>query len=340
MFNHLWKHTYLLLALVLFLQACAGAGVEQPQPEPTMLKVATQPYLAFAPFFIAEEEGYFAEQGLQIEFVRLTPRDVIPAVAQGEVDVSAGLVTAGLLNAIDRGGKIKIVANLGSVNPTGCPNIALVASRSLSEAGEPENPDQMKGKQVDVLPASWNNYYLAKLIATVGLTLEDLALTDIPSAAEIEALEKGTLDMAVISEPWLTRLLQAGHTPVLAPVQEVLPDSQISVILYSPRLLDENPDAGKRFMTAYLKAVRQYNQGKTKRNLEILVEHTGLDQTLLEEACWSVARNDGTINVESVLEFQNWAVEAGFLENSISEEQFWDPSFIEHANEVLGTSSE
>jgi NitT/TauT family transport system substrate-binding protein len=215
-----------------------------------------------------------------------------------------------------------------------------VASRSLAEAGELENPDQMKGKQVDVLPASWNNYYLAKLIATVGLTPEDLALTDIPSAAEIEALDKGTLDMAVISEPWLTRMLQAGHAPVLAPVQEVMPDSQISVILYSSRFLDENPDAGKRFMTAYLKAVRQYNQGKTKRNLEILVEHTGLDQTLLEEACWSVVRNDGTINVESVLEFQDWAVEAGFLENSISEEQFWDPSFIKHANEVLGTSSQ
>ena len=93
-------------------------------------------------------------------------------------------------------------------------------------------------------------------------------------------------------------------------------------------------------MTAYLKAVRQYNQGKTKRNLEILVEHTGLDQTLLEEACWSLVRNDGTINVESVLEFQDWAVKAGFLENSISEEQFWDPSFIEYANGVLGVTSQ
>ena len=31
-------------------------------------------------------------------------------------------------------------------------------------------------------------------------------------------------------------------------------------------------------MIAYLKAVRQYNRGKTERNLEILVKHTG--QTL------------------------------------------------------------
>ena len=93
-------------------------------------------------------------------------------------------------------------------------------------------------------------------------------------------------------------------------------------------------------MTAYLKAVRQYNQGKTKRNLEILVEHTGLDQTLLEEACWSLVRNDGTINVESVLDFQDWALEKGYIDNPVTEDQFWDPSFVEYANQVLGAPSQ
>jgi NitT/TauT family transport system substrate-binding protein len=338
--NYLWKHTGLLLTLASLLQTCACVGIEQPQPEPTTLKVAILPYLSFAPFFIAEEEGYFAEQGIQIEFVRLAPQDSTPALAQGEVDVSAGLVTAGLLNAIARGGKIRIVADQEHIDPVGCPQIALVARRSLVEAGGLENPEQMEGKQVDVLPASWNNYYLATLIATVGLTPDDLALTNIPSAAEIEALDKGTLDMSTIGEPWLTRMLQAGHTPILAPVQEVMPDSQVAVILYSSRLLDENPDAGKRFMIAYLEAVRQYNRGKTERNLELLAELTELDQAVLEEACLPAIRNDGTINVESVLDFQDWAVEAGFIESLALEEQLWDPSFVEYANEVLGTPSQ
>jgi NitT/TauT family transport system substrate-binding protein len=340
MINHLRKHTYLLLALALLLPACAGTGVEQQQPEPTTLKVATLPYLGFAPFFIAEEEGYFVEQRLQIEFVQLAPQDVIPAVLQGEVDVSARVVTAALLNAIGRGGNMKVVADKGYIDPAGCSDMTLVGSRALAEAGELDSPDQIKGKRVDVVPASVKHYCLAKLMATVGLTLEDLTLTNLPSAAEADALDKGTLDLATPGEPWRTRMLRAGHRPVLAPLQEVVPDAQFSVIVYGPNLLDEDPDAGKRFMTAYLKAVRQYNQGKTKRNLEILAEHTGLDQALLEEACWPAIRNDGTINVGSVLDFQDWALEEGYIDDPVTEDQLWDPSFVEYANQVLGTPSQ
>jgi NitT/TauT family transport system substrate-binding protein len=338
MSNHLRKRACLLLTLTLLLQACAGAGVKQQQPEPTTLKVGVQSYLGYALFFIADEEGYFAEQGLHIEFVKLPPQQLIPAVVQGEVDVSAGKLTAGLLNALARGGKVKIVADQNHIDPVGCVPIALVARRSL--VGEFDDPTKMKGLQVDVPPASWLHYYLAELIATVGLSLDDLVLTNSPSAVEIEALDKGTLDLSMIGEPWLTRMLRAGHTPVLAPVQEVMPDSQIAVVLYGSKLLDENPDAGKRFMIAYLKAVRQLHRGKTKRNLELLAEFTELDQTLLEEVCLPTPRNDGMINVESVLEFQDWAVDNGFLDSSITEDQFWDPSFIEHANEVLNTSAQ
>jgi hypothetical protein len=32
---------------------------------------------------------------------------------------------------------------------------------------------------------------------------------------------------------------------------------------------------------------------------------------------------------------QAWAVEKGLVDSPITEDQFWDPSFIEYANEVL-----
>lgn len=90
-------------------------------------------------------------------------------------------------------------------------------------------------------------------------------------------------------------------------------------------------------MVAYLKAVRQYNQGKTERNLEILAEFTGLDRELLKRTCWLPIRNDGRINVESVLDFQDWAAGKGFLDSKVTEEKFWDPSFVQYANQVLKT---
>ena len=89
-----------------------------------------------------------------------------------------------------------------------------------------------------------------------------------------------------------------------------------------------------------LKAVRQFNEGKTERNLELLAEFTGLDRELLEQACWPSLRDDGQINVQSILDFQAWAVEKGYLDSPVTEEQFWDPSFVEYASEVLGTPSQ
>jgi NitT/TauT family transport system substrate-binding protein len=130
-------------------------------------------------------------------------------------------------------------------------------------------------------------------------------------------------------------MLQAGHSCVLAPIQQVMPDAQYSVVLYGPNLLDENPDAGRRFMVAYLKAVRQLARGKTERNRAVLAAQTGLDPAFLEVACWPALRIDGSINSASVLDFQAWAVESGLVEDPVTEGEFWDSSFVEYADRFL-----
>ncbi len=89
-------------------------------------------------------------------------------------------------------------------------------------------------------------------------------------------------------------------------------------------------------MIAYLNAIRQFIHGKTDRNVEILSKYSGVKRELLLEACWPNLDSTGQIDVNSVLDFQKWAMEKGLLDSLIKEDQFWDPSFIEHANHVLG----
>jgi len=337
---YLRKPTYLLLALALLLQACAPAVVEQP--EPVELKVVLLPFLSFAPFFIAEEEGYFAEQGLKIEFVRLSgAEEAIPALVQGELDVGAGTISSALLNAMAKGTNIKFVADKGYLPTNGCTYVGFLARRDLVEGGELKSPEQLKGRRVALEHvASRDGYQMEKLLEMGHLTLDDIEPVAVSLPAQLEAFEKGTIDLTGTGEPWITRLASTGHAVLWVPAQQVIPDFQIAFIVYGPTLLEENPDVGERFMVAYLRAVRQYSEGKTERNLEILAEHTGLELELLTQACWPALRNDGQINAQSVLDFQAWAVEKGYLDNSVTEDQFWDPSFVEHANEVLEASSQ
>ncbi len=88
-------------------------------------------------------------------------------------------------------------------------------------------------------------------------------------------------------------------------------------------------------MVAYLKAVRQFNQGKTDRNLEILVKHTELEEEILRDACWVTINDSGMINTPNVVEFQEWALGKEFLDNIVTEEQFWEHRFLDFANKEL-----
>jgi len=331
----------LFLALALLLQACAPTAVEQPEPEPVTLKVITFPFLGYAPFFIAEEEGYFAEQGLEIEFVNLRGPGAIVALIEGEADVWAGFLQISYLNAMAQGANLKYVAGKGYIAPTGCPYMALMARRTLVEAGQLAGVAQLQGRRIDLVPASFQGFFVETLLNTAGLALDDLeVMKSLRTSMPSEARGKGTMDVTTTSEPWVTRIIQEGNGVLWMSAEQVLPDFQFGFVVYGTALLEENPDAGRRFMVAYLKAVQQYSQGKTERNLEILAEHTGLDRELLTQACWLPIRESGQINAQSILDFQAWTVEKGYLDNPGTEEQFWDPSFIEYANEVLGAPSQ
>jgi NitT/TauT family transport system substrate-binding protein len=149
------------------------------------------------------------------------------------------------------------------------------------------------------------------------------------------ALEKNAIDVVATSEPWLTRVVASGHGAVWVPLQRLIPDSEFGLVQYGPTLLDRDPDAGARFMAAYLRAVRQYNQGKTERNLEILARHTKLDRALLREACWPPFRPGGRVNVQSVLDFQAWAERKGLVDRALGAGDLWDGRFVDQANRML-----
>jgi NitT/TauT family transport system substrate-binding protein len=310
------------------------------QPEPVTLKVLLLPYLSYAPFFIAEEEGYFAEEGLQIEFVKMArSMDAVAALAQGDLDVFGGSVGVGLFNAIGRGAEIKFVANRGFIDPDGCGCYAFLVRRDLVDSGELNSPAQLRSRRIGLVgsgPESYWGYLVEKLLHTAGLTLDDVEVQTIPVSVVSEALEQGTSDVVPVGEPHVTRILRTGHATLWKPAAQVTPGFQMGFMLYGPTLLHENPDAGRRFMVAYLRGVRQYNEGKTERNLEILTNHTGLDRELLNQACWPSMPDDGLMNPEGILSYQAWAVEKGYLDDAVTEEEFWHPSFVAYANEVLG----
>jgi NitT/TauT family transport system substrate-binding protein len=299
------------------------------------------PFLSFAPFFIAQEEGFFTEQALNVEFTELSePTEDIPALISGEIDIAAGMIWPNQLNAIARGANIKLVAGKGYASTESCTSIGIMTRADLVESGALEDPAQLRNFKVAVDFTSISGYLFDMVLRQAGLTIHDVETEKIPVPSRPEALANGALDIVTASEPWITRIVQGGQGVIWIAKEDFLPDSQHAYVYYGPNILEKNPEVGKRFMVAYLKAVHQYNQGKTQRNLEIMSKYTELEIEFLKQACWPAIHDDGQINAQSVLDFQAWGIEEGFLESPLTVEQFWDSSFVDYANEVLSNSAQ
>jgi hypothetical protein len=88
-------------------------------------------------------------------------------------------------------------------------------------------------------------------------------------------------------------------------------------------------------LTAYLQGIRQFNEGPTERNLEIISPILEQEPESLAEGCWIAMRETGEIATDIVMDYQNWLDEQGEIDAVVPVEEFYDPSYIQEANERL-----
>src|SRR5713226_3974891 len=90
----------------------AHAWMQTPaSAAPVSLKVSDPTNVAGAPIYIALDQGYFRDVGLEVELVPMNQTEVIQNVATGQVQFGMSLPSPALFNALERGIAVKIVAS-------------------------------------------------------------------------------------------------------------------------------------------------------------------------------------------------------------------------------------
>ncbi|MCO6453574.1 MAG: ABC transporter substrate-binding protein [Caldilineales bacterium] len=332
------------LALLTLLSACTlpvpttsvDIAENAPISTPTSLKkvrLAISPFLSYAPFFIAIEEGFFRDEGLEIEIVHLDKTSAaIPALIQGDIDAAGAIPGAGWFNAFADDASLKIVADRGSWAADNCDYSGLVLRSEAIVGDALVHPQALRDWRIAGDPVATEGFYIERTLQNYGLTLGDVTVEDLPPPVLAEALQNGSVNLVHATEPWLTRLMQDESVALWKGAKDVSPDFQFALLVFGPNLLEKDRDTGERLIRAYLRGVRQYNEGKTDRNIEMIAQTTELDPDLLREACWPSIRSDGMINVDSLLEFQDWLIGKGYLDQKVDAKDFWDPAFAEQAD--------
>jgi NitT/TauT family transport system substrate-binding protein len=325
------RASVLLVLCPLLAGGCAGGG-ERPPGGARRVSVLARSHLSIAPLLLAEAEGFFRDEGLEIDRVSLAAsRDGLPALIQGDLDVLTGSVGLAYLNAIAQGARLRVVADKGHLGRDGCTYLALLARPELVRDGVLLRPEGRPRWRFSFARGTVYELLIDRALASAGLSWDDIETVHLTGDTELQALDQGRIDVSMNTGPPMHRQVEAGRATVWRAAQDLLPDGQFSVLLFGPSLLEGDPETGVRFMTAYLRGVRQYNLGKTERNLETLESLTGFDRGTLQATCWIPMRDDGRVDLASLGALQGWAAAQGLLDRELAESEYWEPRFVAEA---------
>ncbi|MGH3585456.1 MAG: ABC transporter substrate-binding protein, partial [Pseudonocardia sp.] len=96
--------TAMALLLGLFAAACGGGGGEPGGADGKTVNVGVVQLPIFAPIFVADAKGYFADEGLTVNVQNVkSGQDAIPLAASGKLDAVLAGFSAGMFSAIQSG---------------------------------------------------------------------------------------------------------------------------------------------------------------------------------------------------------------------------------------------
>lgn len=309
------------------------AEIETPSSvESVTIKINGSSVVSFAPLYIANANGYFADEGITLDLIELErSNDALPLIITGDLDAYAGPVTSGLFNVLGQEPYVKVVADRGHIAPSDpCTYLGLIVEKGLYEDGQITGPQDLKGRNIIFTPTSPSGYFMKEYLSQAGLTFEDINILEIPATGYVDAMNNGTADGIAAPEPRLSQVLSQGNSVILSSAYDVVGNLQTSVLVFGKRLLSDEKDVGIRFLKAYVRGVQTYNEGMTDSNVATMMDFTGDSEETIRSSCWSTINNDGSIDFSSsVVGYINYNVERGDLDNPITEEQFWDPSLLQ-----------
>jgi NitT/TauT family transport system substrate-binding protein len=298
-------------------------------------------------FFIADKKGYFKQEGLNVVFTPFnSAAKMVAPLGAGQLDVGGGTVSAGLYNGIARGINVRIVADKGSI-PPGYGYSAVLVRKDLIDNGKFKSFADLKGLKVAVgAEGTGTASALNEALKKGGLKYSDVQVVTLGFPQHLMALGNKAIEASMTNEPTVTQAVNEGVAVRFATNDTFYPNQQVAVVLYSDGFIKGNPIVARKFMHAYVRAVRDYNDALKDGKLaganateviSILAEYTQIKDPAVYRAITPNGCNpDGHVNMASLEKDFQFFKEQGLIEGNVSVGQAVDRSFVEAALKDLG----
>src|SRR5262245_50348613 len=180
------------------LMAASVPALMSPALAQDKVKVGVFPVSSSLPYFVALERGFFKEQNIEPEMVRLIggPPNVA-AMITNQIDASAVLVTIEGMNANLKKSGVAMYISLNSQNRTYQMEQFVVRS-ALSGVNSLAD---LKGKKIMSAPGPANVTMAKAALAAVGLKDGDYSIDQLDMAQHVNVMQAGTFDAGYTLEP-------------------------------------------------------------------------------------------------------------------------------------------
>ena len=282
--------------------------------------------MSFLPSGLAVKRGFFKEEGIEAEVIRMNANVAISALAGGDTDYT--MIFGSVVRAAIRGLPVKVVASFidGSTH-------ALIGRPEFKSAKE------LKGKTLGIQAYGATDHVAAlMMLKQLGLDPEkDVKVVALgPAAARLSALKENIVEVAVISPPGDEEGRKLGFN-VLARAYELFSFPFVGLGTNTKKL-KEKPDEVKRTIKALIKANRFIRQNR-EGTIQTLVDWGRTTPALAASAydsAFKVYNLDGSIPEDGILAVIDQAVKESKLTRQVTVSEVADTTLLREAQKELG----
>ena len=302
------------------------------------LRIGLALIAAGAPVYIAQDKGYFAEQGLETKIVPMDSALAISmAVVSNDIDVGTTGISAGLYSLAGQG-KIRIIGALARDVP-GFQQFALVANNRAYAAGLKTYRD-LAGHAVAIAQmGATTHYVLGRLGEKFGFDLKSVRVMALQTPSNtLSAITGGQVDAGIMPATQVMGGVTRDEIKLIGFTGDETP-WQSGTVFTSTKMTDERGDTLKRFLAAYRKGTSAYHhafidadgrrkdQATAPEMLQIFARWTKQPIDQLERAMPYIDA-EARLDVKDVLHQIAWFKSHNMLKEEMKGEEMIDTRYV------------